>query len=105
MVTKIGSSGNRQLGFIVDFLTIEDDPNIFTKLLTASLEEFYRRKVNTVSTWAITGSYYNKSLLRFGFLPSLDYRIPLLCYKNDLGSRVLGKAYKWHFTMGDTDNI
>ena len=105
IVTKIGSSGDRQVGFIVDFLTIEDDPNIFKKLLTASLEEFYRRKVSVVSTWAIKGSFYNRIFLRFGFFPPRGGGIPFLCYKNDLGSRVLSTACKWHFTMGDTDNI
>ena len=103
IVTKIGFSGDIPNGFIVDFLTIEDDPNIFKKLLAASIEEFYRKRVNTVSTHAVKGSFYDKILLRFGFLPY--GKISLLCYKNELGSQVIGKDYKWHFTMGDTDGI
>ena len=103
MVTKIGLSGDTVTGFIVDFLTIEDDPNIFKKLLCTSLQEFYRRKVTIVYTWTIKGGFYDKILLRVGFFTL--YQAPLLCYKNETGNRVLSGAYKWHFTMGDSDNI
>ena len=103
IVTKICFSDNISQGFIVDFLTIEDEPYVFKKLLAASIEEFYRRKVSTISTNSVRGSFYDGILLRFGFLAY--NKIPLLCFKNELGNQVLGKEYRWHFTMGDTDNI
>ena len=43
------------------------------------------------------------TLLKLGFLPWT--KIPLICYKNELGNKILSKAYKWHFTMGDSDGI
>lgn len=103
MVTKNGFDGDIPMGIIVDFLTIEDDPNIFKKLLSTSFHEFDRRKVNAVSTLAIGRSFYNKILLRAGFFPHNE--VPLICYKNELGSQIHSQAYKWHFTLGDTDNI
>ena len=103
MATKIGVSENIATGFVCDFLTIDDDPNIFKKLLAIAVEEFNRKKVNVIYTWAVKGSHFDKILLKLGFLPRS--KIFLLCYENELGSRVLSKAYKWHFTMGDTDNI
>jgi hypothetical protein len=29
----------------------------------------------------------------------------LICYKNELGKQITSSNYKWHFTMGDSDNI
>jgi len=103
MVIKIGFSENTPMGFICDFLTIEDDPNVFKKLLSASLEEFSHGKVGSVSTWAVKGSFYYKILVKLGFLPHSD--TSLMCYENELGSQIVSHAYKWHFTMGDSDGI
>lgn len=103
MVTKIGFSENMPVGFLCDFLTIEEDPNIFKKLLVSAIEEFDQKTVSIIYTWAVKGSFYDSTLLKLGFLPRPP--VPIVCYKNELGARVLSKAYKWHFTMGDTDNI
>ena len=103
MVTKLTSSGDKKTGFVVDFLTIEDDPNIFSNLLAVSLEEFFQKKVNFVHVWTVKGSFYYKILLKFGFFP-YD-RVTLICYKNEIVDELLNKARKWHFTIGDSDNI
>lgn len=103
MVTKIGFEEDIPLGYIVDFLTFENDVNVFKKLLVTSLERLYHRKVNLVSTVVVKGSYYYNIFLKFGFIPRVE--VPLICYKGELGMRVLSEAYRWHFTLGDTDNI
>ncbi len=103
MVTKLTSSGDKKSGSIVDFLTIGNNPNIFANLLAVSLKEFFQRKVKFVHVWTIKGSFYYKILLKFGFLPY--GRVPLICYKNEIADELLNKARKWHFTIGDTDNI
>lgn len=103
LVIKIGFEDDILLGYIADFLTLEHDDNIFKKLLIATLKTLYQRKISLVSTWVTKGSYYERILSRFGFIHRAE--IPLICYKNELGSRVLSEAYKWHFVLGDTDNI
>lgn len=103
MVTKNDSYGNVKWGFIVDFLSLENGPAIFKKLLATSLEEFYRRKTDVVLTRAVKGSFYDKLLVRFGFFPYA--RVPLLCYKNELGNQLLSGTYRWHFTWGDSDTV
>ncbi len=103
IVTKIGMYDGVPVGYIVDFLTLEDDPGIFKKLLLAALEEFHRNKVSVVNTWVVKGGIYSKVLSRFGFLPYS--KITLICYKNELGKQITSNHYKWHFTMGDSDNI
>lgn len=102
IVTKVGYD-DVPTGFIVDFLTIEDNQVIFKKLLLAALEELQKEKVNIISAWAIEGGFYDKILSRFGFLP---YRKSMIsCYQNELGNQILNHKYRWHFTMGDSDNI
>ncbi len=103
IVTKIGAYDDVPAGFIVDFLTFEDNQVIFKKLLLAALKEFHREKVSIVFTWAIRGGFYDKILSRFGFLPF--YKDVISCYQNELGNQILSHKYKWHFTMGDSDNI
>lgn len=104
MVIKTGFLyTNVPVGFIVDFFTLEHDPNIFKKLLVDAFKEFYQRKVNFVSTYTVKGSFYDRILVRAGFFPYNE--VPLICYDNELVRQVSSKACKWHFTMGDTDNI
>jgi len=91
--------------FIVDFLTVEDRSDVFRKLVAASLEEFHSKKVNFVSTWAVKGGFYEKTLLRLGFLPNPAAKISLICYKNELGNQIISHQYRWHFNQGDTDSI
>jgi hypothetical protein len=103
MVTKVGFSEGILKGFICDFLTDESDPNVFKKLLCASLQDFCRKGVNAVSTLAVKDSFYYKILLKLGFLSHKKNLI--LCYKNEIGSQIVSQTYKWHFTMGDSDGI
>jgi hypothetical protein len=90
-------------GYIVDFLTLEDDPGIFKKLLLAALKEFHQNNVSMVDTWVVKGGFYDKIFLKFGFLPYS--KKTFICYQNELGNRIASSNYKWHFTMGDSDNI
>lgn len=103
MVTKLAGSGDKNIGFIVDYLTLEDNPHVFGRLLATSLERFFERKVNLVHTWIPKGNFYYRGLLKVGFLPYKN--VPLLCYQNDIGNKILGQACKWHFTMGDSDSV
>ncbi|MFC1964604.1 GNAT family N-acetyltransferase [Chloroflexota bacterium] len=103
MVIKSGFSENTPIGFICDYLTFEGDPNIFKTLLAVAVKELEGKKASVIYTWAVKGNFYYKVLLRLGFFPSSQ--VPIVCYKNELGNKVLSRAYKWHFTMGDTDNI
>ncbi len=103
MVTKTGFAEDIPIEFIVDFLTREDDTNIFRKLLATAMDDACPRKVSVIIAQAVRGSSYHKVLIRLGFFPYS--RVPMVCYKNELGIQVLSKPFQWHFTMGDSDNI
>jgi hypothetical protein len=103
MVTKLGVYGGVPVGLIVDYLTLEDDPNIFKQLLISATKEFYRKKVSFVLAYTIKSNFYYKILSKTGFIPRGKHSI--ICYKNKIGNQVLTGDYRWHFTMGDSDNI
>lgn len=102
IITKTGSFSNLKVGYIVDFLTINNKV-VFYNLLFEVFREFYEKNVDLVSCWAIKNSFYAKVLLRKGFLPLKN--IPVIIYKNEFGRRIIHKNFKWHFTMADSDNI
>ena len=103
IVTKVGFYNGVPVGFIVDFLTLEDNKRIFRQLLLSAIKEFHQQKVSAILTWVVRGGFYARILSSFGFLPYGKSMVS--CYQNELGSQVTDNYYKWHFTMGDTDNI
>ena len=103
MIARISDMEDRREGFMVDFLSLEDNPRVFNRLVLTLLEVFQTNKVDIISTWAMKRSFYYKTLVKLGFLPWT--KIPLICYKNELGNKILNNAYKWHFTIGDSDGI
>lgn len=92
-----------RVGVVVDFLVRQNKPKIFDILLTSLLEHFKREKVIKVSTWSIHKSLYYNSFKKFGFLS--HGKTPVLCFNNEAGNRIGGGNYKWHFTIGDSDNV
>jgi hypothetical protein len=103
LVARISPTDNGIEGYIPDFFTREEDARIFKTLIIAAFRVFRENRVDIVSAWSMKGSYYYKTLVKYGFLPWT--KIPLICYKNEPGTRILNQAFKWHFTQGDSDGI
>jgi len=102
LVTKIGYYAHLKVGYIADFLTVEN-ANVFKNLLLVAIYEFHKKNVDLISCWALKKSMYAKVLKSAGFLPFNN--IPVIIYKSEIGNKIINGKYKWHFTMGDTDNI
>ena len=103
IVGKVTENEDWRTGYIADFLTIEDNGRVFKKLILALIDVFGKSKVDSIATWAVKGSLYYRTFLKFGF--RVGDRVPVICYKNELGNQVLNETYRWHFTLGDSDNI
>lgn len=103
VVLKYGIWKNLKVGYIVDYLTDEERPDVFTKLILHTLSLFRKAKVDMVSSWAVKNSYYYKTLKTFGF--QKYNKIVIVCYPNEIGKQLAGQQLKWHFTMADSDNI
>lgn len=103
IVLKFGIWKNLKIGYIVDFLTDEDRPEVFTKLLLHALSLFRKAQVSMVSAWAVKDSFYYNIMKPFGF--HRYNKIALVCYPNEIGKHLATQQLKWHFTMADSDNI
>jgi len=102
LITKIGFYAHLKVGYIVDFITVED-VNVFKNLLLVAMNEFHKKNADLISCWALKKSMYAKVIKKTGFLPFKS--IPVIIYKSEIGKKIINGKYKWHFTMGDTDNI
>ena len=103
LVAKLGQFGDLTVGYLADFLVKEECPNIFAALVTSAANSFQTVGVDMFSAWVVRGSIYQKVLARFGFL---RYKpVPIICYKNELGLEIINGQNRWHFTIGDSDNI
>lgn len=103
MVTKLGVYQGVPVGLIVDYLTLEDDSNIFKQLLSTAIKEFYQKKVSFILAYTVKRNFYYRILFKTGFIPRGKHSI--ICHKDKIGNQVLTGDYRWHFTMGDSDNI
>ncbi len=104
LVAKMGRWRNLHVGYLADFLTIENNPRIFEELLYQAVKGFIEANVDMVACWSIKNSYYDRILRSKGF--QVHKPIPIICYrKSKIGTEVLARDARWHFTMADSDNI
>jgi hypothetical protein len=104
LVAKIGSWRNLKVGYLADFLTVENDPLVFKELLSLVVKGFIEDNADMVACWAVGNGFYDRILRSKGFQINKD--IPIICFsKTKIGSEVLARSGRWHFTMADSDNI
>lgn len=103
LVAKMGKFSTLKVGYIADFLIDEAHLQAFDELCATSIDYFRTNHVDLISSWAIRGDCYHKSLAKFGFIKFKP--VPIICDNHNLGSQLLAEPVKWHFTMADSDNI
>ncbi|MFC1559167.1 GNAT family N-acetyltransferase [Gemmatimonadota bacterium] len=103
IITKIGSWNDLKVGYVGDYLIDPQHMKYFPNAILHVLSIFRKSAVDMVSVWTNRDSKYYKTLRKFGFLKFKS--IPVICYKNDLGTQMISSELKWHFTMADSDNI
>ena len=103
MVTRVRLRDNLRLGCIADFLILHEDPEVFKALLAEAFIGFKKSRVDLIYCWTVKNTPYHRVLKRAGFLGYK--RQPVICYQNELGNEVIKRQLRWHFTVGDSDNI
>ncbi len=103
VVCKIGYWKHLRIGYIADFLTEEHSVDILGRLYIEIVRYFIEQYVDMIAAWSVKGSIYSNFLKKNGFLKAWD--IPIICYNNDLGSKISSSTSHNHFTMADSDNI
>lgn len=104
LVAKIGSWRNLRVGYLADFLTIENDSRIFEELLSQAIKGFIDANLDMLACWSVANSHYDRILRSNGF--QVHKPIPIISYrKSKIGAEILDRDVRWHFTMADSDNI
>ncbi len=103
IVLKDGLWNSLRVGYIADIFTVDEgDQIVFNSLIEYARKYFINKGFDMISMWIQKGVYTNR-LKSFGFR---QYKsIPVICYNNDLGDRIISKNLRWYFTMSDSDNI
>ena len=103
IVTKTGKWKGLQVLYIADYLMKENNDVYFHDAILRLIEKSKNNGIDLLSCWAVKSDIYAKELRSCRFLKIKD--IPIICYSNNFGKKIIKTNYKWHFTMADSDNI
>lgn len=100
-------SKDGRTGVLCDFITLNDRLDIFAALVSESENYFRRQGAEMIQLSCIKDSPYCQALSELGYYDHGEESYqPILIYsKTDLGRRVLETPGRWHFTLGDTDEV
>ncbi len=102
-ITKSGLWNGLKVLYIADYLILPNHQKCAKKIICAIIKYANDKGYDMISCWSVKNNDFTKILSKLGFLR--DKSIPIICYANDLGKKVIESNYKWHFTMADSDNI
>jgi len=102
-ITKIGTWRKLKVGYIADYLFDPEYLKTSSSLIKQILSSFGDSNIDMISTWVSIDDPFYKIARRYGFLKFNT--VPVICYKNKLGNKIISSKLKWHFTMADSDNI
>ena len=102
-IIKIGTWQKLKVGYVADYLI---DPHYFktsSSIMQHILSSFDDFNIDMISIWASIDCPFYRIAKKYGFLKFKP--IPVICYKNKLGNKIISSDLKWYFTMADSDNI
>jgi hypothetical protein len=104
IVTKISIDYGFKVGTICDFVTKDDNLEIFRVLLSAAEAHLKKKVVRHIRVWSINNSPYFPEIVSFGYTEGVSR--PVIIYlQTEAGKEILEKKSNWHFTMADCDHI
>jgi len=104
MVAKSYSDNDKSVGVLCDFATLRDDLDVFSQLLVTAERAFLDSGVDYVHTLCSRISPYYRALRRLGYRDRGALTV-IVYAGNEIGKEVAQSRAKWHFTLGDSDNI
>ncbi len=104
IVLKLSRNEEICIGSICDFITYEDNIDIFSHLLSIAEKVLYDAGAHRIELHCAIASPYYKPICNYGYLTREDK--PIIVYSGtDMGKQVLKSSLKWQFTLADSDNI
>jgi GNAT superfamily N-acetyltransferase len=105
IVLKI--SKDNSTGILCDFITVNDRQDIFWALVKKAEQILKRSGTELIQLRCIVDSPYYNILNKLGYYDHGPESYQPICIysKTELGKRVLEKSGRWHFTLGDSDEV
>lgn len=104
IVAKVSTNDGFKIGTICDFISKDDEPEIFYRLLKHVEKYFKKIGVRHIRVWCSNNSSYFEELKNSGYTVSGN-RPVIVCSDTEKGKKVLATDSKWHFTVADCDHI
>ncbi len=101
-VLKDGYWSGLKVGYVADFLVDPEDPKAVDAALAFICRFFKQEGMDMVACWMADGPF-SPALRRHGFF--VHKNVPLICFKNTVGEKIIDANHRWHFTLADSDNI
>jgi len=87
---------------VADFLALPGEENSLLGGVNHIVSQAFRSNVNQVELWCVETGPYLKVFKKRGFFARTN--VTVIFYQNEVGKDLV-KGTKWHFTIGDSDNI
>lgn len=98
-VIAMGTWKDMRVGYLIDHLIDGERSKVLGGLLYEVIRFCRHNGAVMIAAWDLKGSWYSTLLRTLGFLRFRD--VPIICYNNDRGAKVLGGKLRFYFTMGD----
>jgi GNAT superfamily N-acetyltransferase len=88
---------------IADYLSLPGREKDLRMLLFKVIHDAAIAGVTKVNAWCTASSGYIDTFKGFGFIERSD--IPIISFQNDYSRSLQDQFRRWHFTVGDSDNV
>jgi hypothetical protein len=105
IVTKMAK--DKITGVICDFITFDDRMDVFYSLVKQAEAVLKKSGAKLIQLKCIVDSPYYETLASLGYYdPGPEgYQRVVIYGKTEMGKAILENSGKWHFTLGDTDEV
>ena len=102
-VLKEGVWNGLKVNYLADYIFIPGQRSGIIYAIKWIIEYSLINDFDLLSCWASNIRPLKNVLLLTGFLRYK--KVPIICYSNEFGEKLINKSYKVYFTMADSDNI
>jgi hypothetical protein len=88
---------------VADYLSLPGREKDLHVLLFKVLDDAVMAGVTKINVWSTANGGYIDAFKDFGFIERSE--IPIIAYRNDYARSLQNSCRKWHFTVGDSDNV
>jgi hypothetical protein len=103
LISRIMHDANVTSLVIADYLCLPGRERDLVALLFRGLDDAQQSGAAKINAWCPEESPYLPVLKRFGFIERSE--IPVIAYHNDFAVSLQKSCHRWHFTIGDSDNV